>query len=159
MDNQEIIVNLIKKVLNLMPPKPFFCLQLSAMLQEELRMAGLSPNFIAGDLHYENEIIFKMNYSINELAGQSDCIKSEWDGHAWLEIDNSIIDLSIFRTIYSDKFHKKCKNKIIDKVGTGRGCLIIFDKYQNETSFKYFSKEELKQEVIDGILKGVPSIL
>ncbi len=158
MTNQQILIDAIKMILELTPKRPFLCLQLSAMLYAELEKFNLKPKLITGSLSYKNELLFNIDYSLNNTNTDSAVITGDWGGHAWIELDDLIIDLTICRTIYSDKFNKKCKTEIIQRMGEGRGCLII-DKSNNLTGFEYITQEELNDQIINGILKGTYLLL
>ncbi len=147
-------------ILIITPNEPFLCLQMSSMLYAMLKdNYNLSPKIIIGNLYFKNECLFKQDYSLNKKIGNcSQTIKDNWSGHCWIELDDKIIDLSIFRTIYSQQFNKSCKNSMIDFFGTGRGYLII-DKRLNQTGLKYQSIEELNDEAVDGIIKGLKEYL
>jgi hypothetical protein len=119
---QSILKNIVVEILNNTPYKPFLCLPMSALLYSELKdNHQIESRLITGDLSYKQELLFKQDYSISEAKTDS---FQYWSGHALVEIDNLICDLSIFRTLYSENFTKPCKAKIIDYFGKGRGCLI-----------------------------------
>lgn len=158
MTEQQVLRNAINTILEVVPNRqPFCCLGLSAMLYAELEKVHLKPKLVAGSLSYKNELLFKMDYSlISEISSNksSNVISREFGGHAWIELENRIIDISIFTTVYSDKFNKKCKNEIVQKFGVNTEYLII-DKSDNQTGFEYQRIEDLNDIIITGVLKGM----
>jgi hypothetical protein len=146
-------------ILTLFAYKPFLCTSMSVCL-----FAGLEHDFPdrslkikTGDLLYGDCIIFKQNYAFAQ--DESNVIKAEWDGHCWVELDDRyIIDISLFRTIYSDNFTKSCKQDILNAFGLKRGLLIV-DKqdaeFINSFPLKYIEHNILHDKIIDGILKAV----
>jgi len=155
----ENIENIIIEILENVPPKPFLCLQMSSLLYVKLEdNLKLNPKVITGNLYFNRECIFKQDYSINDKINCSEnLILDNWTGHCWVELDNTIIDLSIFRTIYSSLFYKSCKTEIINKFGNGRGCLILKKDNEN-TGFEYEKIDILDNNIINGILQGAQII-
>lgn len=99
-----IAVQLIKEILANVPYKPFFCLPLSALLYANLKdNHNINTRFVTGNLLYKKGIIFKQDFSLSDAR---DGIYREWSGHAWVEMEDLIFDLSFFRTLYSDNFNK-----------------------------------------------------
>ncbi|MGL6194446.1 MAG: hypothetical protein ACRC2T_06440 [Thermoguttaceae bacterium] len=147
-----------RNILQLFEKKPFLCTPMSAALLAELEYSFPERSFKikTGDLLYDDCILFKQNFDLNLLIpDENNTIKTEWDGHCWVEFDNRyIIDISLFRTIYSDAFTKPCKKDILSKFGTDGGCLII-DKQNPEFLFRYIEHNELQKNIIDGILQSV----
>jgi len=138
--------------------KPFLCTQMSASLLAALKRYFPDRSFKikTGDLLYNNCILFKQNVDLNSLVQkENSVIKAEWDGHCWVELDDRyILDISIFRTVYSDAFTKSCKQEILDTFGFGHGFLVI-DKQHPDPSLRYIERSVLHDNIIDGILKAV----
>ena len=144
-------------VLKFFKKEPFLCTFMSACLLANLKHIFPDRSFkiSTGDLLYKNYTLFKQNFDINmQEPDGNNVINTEWDGHCWIELgDMYIIDVSLFRTIYSDAFTKPCKQDILNTFGTEQGCRII--NKQNYCPFKYIDHNVLQDGVINGILKAV----
>jgi len=149
--------NVCSDILKYFKNKPFLCTFMSAALLSNLERIFLDRSFkiTTGDLLYKDCILFQQNIDLNlHMSGENNVINTEWDGHCWVELDNKyIIDISLFRTIYSDAFTKPCKQDILDTFGVGRGCLIM--NKQHCEPFSYVRRNVLQDGIIDGILKAV----
>lgn len=154
-------VDLVKEaslfVLKGMPHKPFLCLPLSALLYAVLKdNHGLEPQLVTGDLTFKNDYIFKQDFSV--VAEEQPKFKL-WAGHAWVELDNHIIDLSFFRTLYSDQFTKSYKEELLEFWGKGRGILITPNREIKEAQMKYHPKDILADDLVTAIIKGMDALI
>mgnify|MGYP001119265674 CR=1 FL=1 len=148
-------------VLSIYKPNPFLCTFMSASLLEllEIEFPERTFNIKTGDLYFCSECLFKQDFDLNsQTATHHDEIIANWEGHCWVELENRyIIDISLFRTIYSDKFNKHCKADIISIFGNNRGLLVIdkFDKnIIDNFPFKYIERNVLSDLIINGLLKA-----
>lgn len=74
------------------------CLYYSALLYATLvDNTAIKPKFIIGSVKILDQYIFK--HDKNTSLSFKENISLQWDGHAWIEIDNLIVDLSLFKTI------------------------------------------------------------
>lgn len=151
-----IIKKVAVEVLDNTPNKPFLCLPMSAVFYAVLKDSyKLNPKLVTGDLYYQDQCIFKQEFSIND--GDHSSFKL-WDGHAWVVIDDMICDLSFFRTLHSDKFNRPTKKNILQTFGEGRGALLI-PKANNEIGgLRYFEKEILRDDIATGIIQGAEQL-
>jgi len=155
--NQETLKSVITDVLAVMPVKPFLCLQMSALLYANLTDShGVKCSLVTGDLSFKGTVIFKQDRSISGINNE---LLNLWSGHAWVNLDGLIIDLSFFRTIYSDIFTKPCKPELISFFGTNRGIIIAPPEGMLEINLLYTPKETLSDEVATAIIKGIPPLL
>ena len=139
-------------VLKYTPYEPFLCLPLSTLLYVLLKdKYQFDAKLVTGDLKFKTDYIFKQDFKISEAK---DGVLTEWSGHSWVEIDNLICDLSIFRTLYSDQFTKPCKAELIANFGEGRGCLIFEKDKIQPGQLSYIAIDYLPDEMAIGILKG-----
>jgi hypothetical protein len=150
--NQRILQSAVQEVLILMPLKPFLCLPMSVMLHIRLKDNNIESKVATGDLSYNNQIIFKQDFSIKENLNDA---PQEWRGHAWVEISDFILDLSIFRTVYSPEFTKPCKEKLIKSFGLGRGLLAASQVEMQNLGFTYKAVDYLSDDMITGVFVGV----
>lgn len=155
--NIETLKQIVSDILSNTPHRPFLCLPLSALLYATLKDHSLAdPSLVTGDLFYKKECIFKQDFSI---ADAKDSVYQDWAGHAWVEIGELICDLSIFRTIYSDKFTKPFKLEIISFFGEGRGCLIGTKESMLEMHLCYRKQDNLSDDLATGIIQGFDPLL
>ncbi|MBX3254917.1 MAG: hypothetical protein KF862_12310 [Chitinophagaceae bacterium] len=101
-------------------------------------------------------LYFKQDFS---LLTAKDSVYQEWVGHAWVELDNLICDLSFFRTLYSDSFDKPYKGELIEVFGKGRGALIASPQQLATLNLIYQPMEELSDEMATGIINGLDELL
>ncbi|QFT12987.1 hypothetical protein [Vibrio sp. THAF190c] len=77
------------------------CLYMSAMLAAMMNdHLPVDTRFVTGSLSVAESKIFD-HQPIKQILSQKEGVISEWDGHAWVEVDDLIIDLSLFRTVFS----------------------------------------------------------
>lgn len=155
--DREILNSIVVEVLKNIPYKPFLCLPLSAMLYAILNdNLKVETKIATGDLLYKGKYIFKQDFSISSAKEN---IYRDWSGHAWVELDNLICDLSFFRTLYSDKFTKPFKKELIEFFGEGKGCLITTSQQMNLWGLSYEAIDYLSDESATGIIKGYESLI
>lgn len=149
-----ILQKAVVDVLKYTPYKPFLCLPLSALLYVLLKdKRGLDPKIVTGDLNFKGHYVFKQDFKISEAK---DGIFTEWAGHAWVEIEDVICDLSFFRTLYSNEFNRHYKNELVSTFGEGRGCLIFEKDKIAPGHLSYNGIDFLEDETVTAILKGFP---
>lgn len=156
MIEQQALIEIIREILRSFPNKPFLCLPLSATLYAVLKdKYRIESNFVTGNLLYEENYIFKQDFSIENAPTE----KLElWSGHAWVELNDQIIDLSLFRTLYSKQFKKPYKENLIQYFGKGRGC-VIGSKQQLETDgLTYHPIDYLEDKTATSIIKGIQKL-
>ena len=152
--NSPILEKAVIDVLKYTPYRPFLCLPLSALLYVILKdKHGLDPKLTTGNLKFKEQYIFKQDFKITD-AKQG--VFTEWAGHAWVEIENVICDLSFFRTLYSAEFKRLYKRQLVDAFGEGRGCLIFEKDKIAPGELSYQGMDFLEDETITAILKGFP---
>lgn len=156
MIEQQKLVEIVKDILKKFPNKSFLCLPLSATLYAILKDCHkIESNFVTGDLLYEGNYIFKQDFSIRNSPPE----KLElWAGHAWIELSKQIIDLSFFRTLYSEQFKKPYKENLIQHFGEGRGCLIGSKQQLEANGLTYQTIDYLEDKTATSIIKGMQEL-
>lgn len=100
-------------ILKLYKNRPFLCtfMSVSFLAALEHDFPDRAFNVKTGDLFYKMDLLFKQEYDLNSRVADSvKEIRAEWDGHCWVELDDRyILDISLFRTVYSDQFSNACK--------------------------------------------------
>ncbi|HAS6641450.1 transglutaminase-like domain-containing protein [Vibrio parahaemolyticus] len=77
------------------------CLYMSAMLVAMMNdHLPVETRFVTGSLSVAESKIFALQ-PIKPILSQKEGVIGKWDGHAWVEVDDLIIDLSLFRTVFS----------------------------------------------------------
>ncbi len=144
---------LVTEILQNVENKPFLCLPMSALLYANLiDRYKVKSKLVTGNLLFEGQFIFKQDFSVNSVVTET---YTEWSGHAWIDINGMIIDLSIFRTLYSELFTKEhIKGKLVRNFGTGRGCLIIPPASINDTGLTYEPVDVLTDDQATAIIAG-----
>jgi hypothetical protein len=155
--NIQVIQSVAVEVLKNIPQRPFFCLPLSALLYANLTdNHNIDAKLVTGDLTYKGQHIFKQDFKIN----QTDHSKFKlWAGHAWVEVENTVWDLSFFRSLYTEKFTKPYKNELIKIFGTGRGLLALQGRKMPDHDFEYHPVEFLTDDIATSIIQGIDQML
>lgn len=154
----ELLKNVSMDILRIAPQEPFLCVPMSAMLYAILKdKHNIDAKIITGDLSYNGQIIFKQDFSIAEANGKN--IIQEWAGHSWVEIGDFICDLSIFRTIYSEKFNLSCKPELIKTFGKGRGVLFSSKTEMEKFNLSYKAIDNLSDDTATAVLHGFKLLL
>ena len=157
MIEQQKLVEIIKDILKNLPNKPFLCLPLSATLYAILKdHHKIESNFVTGNLLYEGDYIFKQDFSVESTPTEK---RQLWAGHAWIELSNQIIDLSFFRTLYSEQFEKPYKENLIQHFGEGRGCLIGSKQQLEADGLTYQTIDYLEDKTATSIINGIQKLL
>lgn len=153
----QIIQKISLDILKAIPHKPFLCLPLSALLYANLKDAhGVDAKLVTGDVTYKDKFIFKQDFKISN--GDYSKFKL-WGGHAWVEVEGSLWDLSFFRTLYSEKFTKPYKQELIQFFGLNKGLLAFSGRKLEEINFEYHPVEILSDTVATGIIQGIEALL
>ena len=144
------------EILKYFPNRPFLCLPMSALLYANLKdNFNSDAHLVTGNFLYKDQYVFKQDFSIEENISSS---LLDWSGHAWVEYENWIIDLSFFRTLYSDQFTKAYKNELIKLFGTGRGLLISEIESLKEKEISYQAIDRLKDNTATSIIHGIEKL-
>lgn len=156
--NDEIFLKeVIEEVLRKLPVKAFNCGLSSALLGAViLDNSSIPVSVICGHLDYFTKRIFTC-YILIPYSTENISINEIWDGHCWVEINNLIIDISIFRTVYNGKVPNDLFDKIISQFGKGRGALLGSPKEIQKLGFNYIPCYGLTQDQISGLIRGINS--
>jgi hypothetical protein len=145
-----------KKILSCVPPKFGFCANMSATWAKILHeVYSIHANVVLGDLALENKSIFTCKKNLSTEQYQN------WVGHCWIEVNNYIGDISLFRTAYrgSDEGKQLLLKKYVYKnFGTNKGFLIAhMSKIPKD--MKYTKKFLANEEIIEGLHRATCSIM
>ena len=156
MIGQQQLSDTVIEVLKNLPNKPFLCLPLSALFYVLLKdNHNVESQLVTGNLFYKDNVIFKQDFKIENVNADK---LIDWSGHAWVELDNQIFDLSFFRTLYSDQFSKPCKKELIQYYGEGRGCIIGSPQELKNDGLSYQAIDCLQDTTATSILKGIKKL-
>lgn len=143
-------------VLAAFPYKPFLCLPLSAILYALLRgKYNLNAQLLTGNLIYKQTVIFKQDFRIEESVPDQFHL---WSGHAWVDLEGVLFDLSFFRTLYSEEFTLPVKQEMVNEFGVGRGALIGSYGQMKSLNLEYEAIDCLSDQTVTAILKGISSL-
>ena len=100
------------------------CLYMSAMLAAMMNdHLPVDTRFVTGSLTVAGVKIFTHQPIKPTLSRKADIIR-KWDGHAWVEVDDLIIDLSIFRTVFSEAASTRIQSLFEERFERGTAYLI-----------------------------------
>jgi hypothetical protein len=154
-DEMEFIKNAINDALRNVPLKAFNCASLSALLGAIIiDNSNIPAAVIAGHLDYLDKRIFYCKGPI-PYSDEKEVINEIWDGHCWVELNNLIIDISIFRTVYYGNVPKSFHHKIKKEYGEGRGAIAAYPDELKKEGFNYIPCYCLTQDQINGLIKGL----
>lgn len=155
--NEQIVQDVVIEILQNTAYEPFLCLPMSAMFYAIMKdRHNIETRITTGNLSFKGNYIFKQDFKISEILYGT---FKEWSGHAWVEHDNVIYDLSFFRTLYSDAFTKACKNELIELFGEGKGALIAPSIALEQMGFSYLPLDYPNDDLATGIIKGYGELL
>lgn len=147
----------VQGILATVPPSFGACAPLSASLAAYLRDHYDIPA-VAGDLKIESTRVFKCKKNIPTPGKSGKVINKSWDGHCWVEIDDFICDVSVFRTAYTIDNLSVLKSFILSNFGQGRGA-ILSPIEDLPSGMKYIPKYVLTDNQIDALIAGVGQML
>lgn len=158
LQNKEEFFSSLNSIILALKPIPFNCLAASVfgfvVLSDRFPNNGFKIK--TGNLLYKGNCVFTQNYSINSFLGKSsDTIRNDWEGHAWIELEERIIiDLSLFDTVRSSRFILPIKDELIKNYARGRG-VFMFDRLNPDPYFEYQIIDILSDELIDAVNNGI----
>jgi hypothetical protein len=151
--NVELLKKIAIEILGNVSLGAYSCIPMSAMLYVILKdRHNINTHLITGDLSYKDHTVFKQNFSIPETT--TDFLSKDWTGHAWVEFDDLICDLSFFRTLYSSDFNHSCKEELISQFGLGKGFLGASKNKMKEFNLFYNAIDTLSDRVATSIIRG-----
>ena len=110
------------------PPKFGDCVTLSCLWHRVYSVDyDVVPRVVCGDLIVNGEPAFVLKEPIPMPGADQALIIDAWDGHAWLEIDGLIGDLSLFRTAAALSDDHPIRTSLEGHYGTGKG-MMLFSK-------------------------------
>lgn len=78
------------------------CLYMSAVLAAMINdHLSVKSRFVTGSLSVSGSKVFS-HQPVKPVLAQKSRVISQWNGHSWIEIDDLIFDLSLFRTVFSE---------------------------------------------------------
>lgn len=158
-DDLAFIKEAVIEVLKIVPANAFNCAMLSGLLGAVISgHSNIPVSVIAGHLDYSSRRLFNCLRPF-PYATDKKVINEEWDGHCWVELNNLIIDISIFRTIYYGQVPEDLYNQIVTKFGEGRGALLCSANEMMNQGFNYIPCYSLTNDQISGLVLGAKTIL
>ena len=149
---KEIVDEVLRKV----PANAFNCAILSGLLGAIINDHSTIPvSVISGHLDYFSKRIFNCFRPIPYSTDKNEL----WDGHCWVELNNLIIDISIFRTIYYGQVPTDLHDNIVNRFGEGRGALVGAPHEIQRNGFVYTPCYCLTQDQISGLVLGAERLI
>lgn len=125
LNNINIVVKAMHDCLASVPPSFGACTMLSSYLACYLKDEfGIPAIVVAGDLEINGTTIFYCKENLPAFDEPGTIKSAIWDGHCWVEIDNYLIDISIFRSAYLIDRPSTLKGYITNTFGTGKGAIL-----------------------------------
>jgi hypothetical protein len=158
-DDFAFLKEAINEVLKIVPANAFNCAMLSGLLGAIIDdHSNIPVAVIAGHLDYSSKRLFNCSKPFPYSTDKAE-INEEWDGHCWVELNNLIIDISIFRTIYYGHVPEYLYNEIVTKFGKGRGALLFSADEMVNIGFNYIPCYCLTGDQISGLVLGAQSVI
>jgi hypothetical protein len=160
LENPQILVETARELMQITSPTAGFCTFLSASWAGFLQERYSIPAIVvaAGDLKIKGSTIFRCKKNLPEASKSGKTIAGKWDGHCWIQVDNFIGDLSIFRTAYSLTQPNILTDYIISNFGMGRGAMLGRNNELPE-GMQYIPKFVLNDNQVNGLINGMGHIL
>ncbi|MCW8469415.1 hypothetical protein OQJ19_01930 [Fluoribacter gormanii] len=150
----KVLQKCCREVLEMLPPQPFECAFLSASLVECARQAGISSYLAAGSLTLNRRRLFTYDPIIEHKN-----IVENWSGHCWVIFNDAIVEISLFRTSYSEKSPTWLKNMIITNFGEQRGAIIASISEMEKMGLSYTPEYVFNDLQLSGLLNHVEQII
>lgn len=153
----EVFSEPVQKTLASIPPSFGSCVMMSAGLVCALEAHYSIPAIaVLGDLKIEGVSVFKCKENIPLQSNSEKMIQTNWDGHCWVESDDVIFDLSIFRSAYRINGQSLLKNYIKSNFGDGRGAMLS-PVESLPKGMEFIPKFVLNDNQISALLDGLAS--
>lgn len=153
-DDLSLIQKACSTILGKIPQNAFNCATLSALLGAMMQdNSNIPAVVVAGHLDINSKRIFFCK-NIIPYTNEKKIINEIWDGHCWVEINNTIIDISLLRTIHFGNVPDFLRSKIINDFGFSTGALIASPEKFAENGFIYTPCYVLSQNQINGLILG-----
>ncbi|EHL30496.1 hypothetical protein [Legionella drancourtii] len=149
-EQADIIQQSCKDIQKMLPPQPFACALLSATLVEFCRIKGIHAYLVAGTLHFNGKLLFNYDPII-----ETDNMVDNWNGHCWVIFNNTIAEISLFRTAYSDQSPVWLGEMITDTFGSNRGALLESMNEMEQFGLLYTPQYVFSDQHISGLLNTV----
>lgn len=154
-NNINIVGKAIQDCLASVPPSFGACTMLSSYLAGYLKDDfGIPAIVLAGDLEINGTTVFHCKENLPAFDKPGEITSAIWEGHSWVEIDNYIIDISIFRSAYSIDRPSILKSYIIETFGNGRGA-ILSPVNELPHGMNYIPKYILNDTQINGLVASL----
>ncbi|MDZ4077620.1 MULTISPECIES: hypothetical protein [Hydrocarboniphaga] len=135
-------------------PMPGACALLSATWALYLRdRFNIPAVVVAGDLKVAGQWVFRGTSALPPMGNTGAIIRGSWKGHCWIEIDNLIGDLSLFRTAYSRPPESVLRQFVESTFGHGRGAFLA-PTDEVPQGLRYRRRFVLTLRQMEGFLNG-----
>ena len=141
-DDVILIVQYAEVIIQRMKVVPGGCLYYSSILAAMIKdNTAMQSVLSVGTLQISDRIIFGHS-PIKPLLNSGKNVITQWDGHAWVTIDDWICDLSLFQTVFSEKTPHEIK-KIVGHMFQDSPAYLIAQKSRLKDNAVIYSEKEV----------------
>ncbi|WP_421385887.1 hypothetical protein [Aeromonas veronii] len=105
---------------------------------------SVDAKFVTGSLSVAGFTVF--SHQPIKLLLTNKCVFSQWDGHSWIEIDDIVFDLSLFRTVFSSATPPYIQSLFDTRVDRRAAYLIGQKSKLSEIGIQYMALELLSED-------------
>lgn len=141
------------------PSMPGACGPMSALFVARWEMEPRPPLYmVAGEVFINNTRIFGHDMMADTIHDDINQSNSSWDGHFWVVFGSHIIDVSIFRTAYSNYAPPALATHIMNVFGPGKSLLIANANDLEAMGFRYSPHAVLSRVQVTAYCNGARAL-
>ena len=155
----EIIEKSIAYTFDKVNPSPLSCPLLSCVLEVVITLhKGPKVSVVAGDLYLDKHPIFVSNNDFRALTNTNETSTQFFGGHVWVEVKGHVIDLSLLRTAFNEKFpNLRLKDQLSKKFkrSTSGAITLPYGDLLKQFGLQYIRQMLLTKDQVDLIAAGL----
>lgn len=151
---KETMKTAVRDVMVVFKPVPGACVMMSALLHFRLKHLSHAPTyFVAGTLQAAGAYAYG---AADTLVNQETFAQNnpDWDGHAWVQHGQYIVDVATRRTVAAGKAPRVLAEHIRKKSGYDTGAQCGDDRAMREDGLIYQPLRVLSQAELDPLING-----
>lgn len=131
------------------------CLYLSSFLAQAINdETQFTANVYAGKLEVDGRIIFSDTPVLHALDSLDSTTIGSWDGHAWVQVSELILDPSVFFTIFSPASKADLQTLFLNKFKQRYDFLIVEKDKLRDMGVIYHPMECFEEKHIDLLINS-----
>jgi|SRR5580693_4338100 hypothetical protein len=141
-------------VMRCFKPVPGACVMMSALLHLRLKQLSNAPTyFVAGTLQVNGTYAYG---TTDTIVDEETFAKSnpDWDGHAWVQHGQYILDVAVRRTVAAGKAPRVLADHIRKNLGESTGALCADNTAMQQDSLIYKPLRVLTQVELNPLING-----